>query len=101
MVGCGGITEYFPVIWLRSSELPISEVLVVSAQKEIKKIDLVCFLLIFMLNLLPLISGFALSVAIIAKCEEKIFLAQKNIIWRIQVAKKNSPLKISAPKNAT
>ena len=35
------------------------------------------------------ISGFALPVAIIAKCEEKIFLAQKNIIWRKKVAKKN------------
>ena len=46
-------------------------------------------------------SGFVLPVAIIAKCEEKIFLAQKNIIWRKQVAKKKSPLKKSAPKNAT
>ena len=34
-------------------------------------------------------SGFALPVAIIAKCEEKLFLAQKNIIWRKLVAKKN------------
>ena len=34
-------------------------------------------------------AGFALPVAIIAKCEEKIFLAQKNIIWPKKVAKKN------------
>ena len=35
-----------------------------------------------------ILSGFALPVAIIAKCEEKIFLAQKNVIWRKQMAKK-------------
>ena len=46
-------------------------------------------------------TGFALLVAIIAKCEEKIFLTQKNIIWRKQLAKKKSPLKESAHKNAT
>ena len=39
-------------------------------------------------------SGFALPVAIVAKCEEEIFLAQKNFIWRKQVAKK-----ILLPKN--
>ena len=46
-----------------------------------------------------LMSGLALPVAIIAKCEEKIFLAQKKLFgenkWR-----KKSPLKKSAPKNA-
>ena len=36
-------------------------------------------------------SGVALPVAIIAKCEEKIFLAQKNIFWRKQVPKKILP----------
>ena len=41
--------------------------------------------------------GFALPVAIVAKCEEKIFLAQKNFIWQKQLAKKNSPPKKSAP----
>ena len=41
-------------------------------------------------------AGFALPVAIVAKCEEKIFLAQKKFIWRKQVAKKNSPPKKSA-----
>ena len=35
----------------------------------------------------------ALPVAIIAKCEEKIFLAQKNVIWRKQMAKKKKDLK--------
>ena len=39
------------------------------------------------------LSGFALPIAIVAKREEKIFLAQKNMIWRKQVAKKNSPHK--------
>ena len=39
-----------------------------------------------------LYAGFVLPVAIIAKCEEKIFLAQKNIM-RKQVVKNNSPLK--------
>ena len=39
-------------------------------------------------------SGFALPVAIVARCEEKIFLAQKNFIWQKQVAKK-----ILLPKN--
>ena len=48
-----------------------------------------------------MLPGLALPVAIIAKCEEKIFLAQKNFIWRKQMAKKNSPLKILAPKIAT
>ena len=33
-------------------------------------------------------AGVALPIAIVAKCEEKIFLAQKNMIWRKQVAKK-------------
>ena len=33
-------------------------------------------------------TGFGLPVAIIAKCEEKIFLAQKNIFQQKQVAKK-------------
>ena len=42
-------------------------------------------------------AGFALPVvivAIVAKCEEKIFLAQKNFIWRKQVAKKKFSQKI-------
>ena len=39
-------------------------------------------------------SGFALPVAIVAKCEEEIFLAQKNFIWRKQVAKKFCSQKI-------
>ena len=43
--------------------------------------------------LFPYMSGFALPVAIVAKCEEKIFLAPKKFIWRKQVAKKNSPKK--------
>ena len=38
--------------------------------------------------------GFALPVAIVAKCEEKIFLAQKNFIWRNKWRKK-----ILLPKN--
>ena len=42
---------------------------------------------------LSVTSGFALPIAIVAKCEEKIFLAQKNMIWQKQVAKKNSPHK--------
>ena len=37
--------------------------------------------------------GFALPIAIVAKCEEKLFLARKNMTWRKQVAKKNSPHK--------
>ena len=40
-------------------------------------------------NILTSNAGFALPVAIIAKCKEKIFLAQKNVIWRKQMAKKN------------
>ena len=40
-------------------------------------------------------TGFALPVAIIAKCEEKIFLAQKNVIWRKQMAKNKSKEKIA------
>ena len=38
--------------------------------------------------------GFALPVAIVAKCEEKIFLAQKNFIWRNKWRKKFSSQKI-------
>ena len=37
--------------------------------------------------------AFALPIAIVAKCEEKLFLAQKNMILQKQVAKKNSPHK--------
>ena len=42
-----------------------------------------------------LYAGYALPVAIVAKCEEKVFLAQKNSIWRKQMVKK----KIVLPKN--
>ena len=37
-----------------------------------------------------------LPVAIVAKCEEKMFMAQKNIVWQKPVAKTNSPPKKSA-----
>ena len=42
-----------------------------------------------MINVQLMLAGFALPVAIIAKWEEKIFLAQKTLFWRKQVAKKN------------
>ena len=45
-------------------------------------------------------AGFALPVAIIAKCEEKIFLAEKTLFGKNEWRKK-SPLKKWAPKNAT
>ena len=38
-------------------------------------------------------AGFALPIAIVAKCEEKTYLAQKNFILQKQVEKKNSPHK--------
>ena len=55
----------------------------------------------YKLNSLHTHSGFALTIAIVAKCEEKLFLAQKNIIWRKQVAKKNLPIKKYCHQNIT
>ena len=39
-------------------------------------------------------SGFALPIAIVAKCEEIINLAQKILIWRQLLAKEKSQVKI-------
>ena len=47
----------------------------------------------FVINVLQFQTGFALPVAIIAKCEEKIFLAQKTSFGENTWRKNNSPLK--------
>ena len=49
------------------------------------------FSVVYIISSLSAFPGFALPVATVPKCEEEIFLAQKNFIWRKQVAKKNSP----------
>ena len=47
-------------------------------------------------------AGFALPIAIVAKCEEILNFAQKIVIWRQLLAKEKSPAKFFVwPRNVT